>query len=176
MKLPAIIFLIICTLQISAQEKPASLLGFNPSITVEPFYDAGELDINIFPLVYLRTLSQRSDIRFTTILNLGIREEGNAISHIGFETALPIYFLKKENKAIHSKGFFIAPVLSLARNILDEHNNVGLWIEPGYLLKASENFSLNLAVQVGTTYFNYDDAEDSWKGHIGLKIVLGWWL
>lgn len=176
MKLPAIIFLIICTFQISAQEKSASLLGFNPSITAEPFYEAGELDINIFPLVYLHTLTPRSDIRFTSILNLGIREEGNAISHIGFETAFPIYIIKKENKEIHSKGFFIAPVLSLTRNILEEHNNIGLWLEPGFLQKLSENFSINLAVQVGTTYFNYDDDEDSWKGHFGFKIIFGWWL
>ena len=74
MKLPAIILLIICTFQISAQEKPANLLGFNPSLTVEPFYDKGEFDVNIFPLVFMHTLSIRTDLRFTTILNLGIRE------------------------------------------------------------------------------------------------------
>jgi len=170
------VILTIVFLDIIAQEKPANLLGFNPSLTVEPFYESGEVDINIFPLVYLRTLNKRTDIRFTSILNLGIREEGNAISHVGFETAFPIYIFEKKNKAIHSKGFFVAPLISLTKNLLEEHNNIGLWLEPGFLIKLNDNFSLNLAMQVGTTYFNYNNEEDSWKGHFGFKIILGWWL
>lgn len=103
-----------------------NFIGVNPSLTVEPFYEKGEMDINIFPLVYQRPFSKRFDIRLTSIFNLGIRNNGNEISHFGLETALPIFFKAKEDKKESSKGFFVAPVLSLTRNRIEEHNNVGL--------------------------------------------------
>ena len=171
-RISIIIVFLVCVIQIYAQEKPVSLIGFNPSITAEPFYEKGEFDINIFPLVYLMSISTRNDIRFTTLLNYGIRNETNAITHIGFETAIPFYLVKKDCISKKSKGLFIAPVLSLSRNILEEHNNIGLWLEPGYLFEFSDSF----AIQVGTTYFNHDNYSDDWKGHFGVKVILGWWM
>jgi hypothetical protein len=140
-------------------EKRLNYLGINPSITVEPFYDKGELDINIFPFVYQRSITKRFDIRLTSILNLGVRNNGNEISHIGLETGLPIFIKSKESQNEISKGFFIAPILSLSRNRIEKHNSLGLWIEPGYNLLFDNDFAMTFGLQLGGTYFPHDNGQ-----------------
>ncbi len=161
---------------LAQEDKRFTFIGINPSVTVEPFYDKGELDINIFPLVYQRSFTKRVDIRLTSILNLGIRNSGNEISHYGFETGFPIFFKPKETKSEISKGFFVAPILSLTRNRIEEHNNLGLWIEPGYNLLFDNNFAMTFGLQVGGTYFAYDSGQTNWGNHFGIKIIIGKWL
>src|SRR5688572_12967860 len=96
-----------CTIPLSAQTKQTScFIGLNPGITIEPYYEKGELDLNIFPLVFQNQITNRTDLRLTSILNLGIRQTGNQISHFGIEMAFPAFFKKKANKSECSKGFF----------------------------------------------------------------------
>ena len=139
------------------QDSTANFIGVNPSVTVEPFYEKGEMDINIIPVVYQKPLTRRFDIRLTSIFNLGIRNTGNEISHFGLEAALPVFFKPKEEKHEFSSGFFIAPVLSMTRNRLEEHNNVGLWVEPGYNLLFDNKYAMSFGLQLGGTFFNYDN-------------------
>ena len=163
--------------QLSAQEDDIyNFIGINPSITVEPFYEKGESDINILPIVYQRPLTKLFDIRLISILNLGIRNNGNEISHFGFETGLPIYIKSKKNINEISKGFYIAPILSLTRNRVEEHNNLGIWIEPGYNLLFDNNFAMTFGIQLGGTYFNYVNEQTKWGNHFGIKIIIGKWL
>lgn len=169
--------LVIYENQILAQEdKRFKFIGINPSVTVEPFYDKGELDVNIFPLLYQSALTKRIDIRLTSILNLGIRNDGNEISHFGFETAFPLFFRTKETKNEISKGFYIAPILSMTRNRVEDHNNLGLWIEPGFNLLFENNFAMTFGLQLGGTYFAYDNGQTKWGNHFGIKIIIGKWL
>lgn len=168
---------VIYTNSLSAQEdKRFNFFGINPSVTVEPFYEKGELDINIFPLVYQRSLTKRFDIRLTSILNLGIRNNGNEISHFGIETGFPIFLKSKETQQDISKGFFVAPILSLTRNRVETHNNLGLWIEPGYNLLFDNKIAMTFGLQLGGTYFAYDDGQTKWGNHFGVKIIIGKWL
>ena len=153
-----------------------NFIGVNPSVTVEPFYERGEMDINILPVVYQRPFSRRADIRLTSILNLGIRNVANEISHLGLETAIPIFINPKEYKKQSSEGFYVAPVLSLTRNRLEENNNIGLWIEPGYNLLFDNRYAMTFGLQFGGTYFVYEDAQSSWRNHFGIKIILGRWF
>jgi hypothetical protein len=157
-------------------EKRSNFIGINPSVTIEPFYEKGELDINIFPIVYQTPMSKILDLRLTSILNLGIRNEGNEISHFGLETALPIFFKAKLDKKESSKGFFVAPIVSLTRNRIEEHNNVGLWVEPGYHLLFDNNFAMSFGLQFGGTYFSYDNGQTKWGNHFGVKIIFGKWI
>ncbi len=161
---------------LAQQGQRFNFIGINPSVTVEPFYDKGELDVNIIPLVYQRTLKKRFDIRLTSILNLGIRNSENEISHYGFEIGFPIFLKSKETKYEISKSFFVAPILSLTRNRVEQHNNLGLWIEPGYNLLFDNNFSLTFGLQLGGTYFEYDNGQTKWGNHLGIKIIFGKWL
>ncbi|ADR21093.1 hypothetical protein MATR_12770 [Marivirga tractuosa] len=160
---------------LAQEEKRFTFIGINPSVTVEPFYEEGEFDINIFPVVYQRSLAKRFDIRLTPLLNLGIRNTGNKISQYGFEAALPIFFKPKENKNDISKGFFVAPILSVTRNRI-EQNNIGLWIEPGYNLLFEDKFAMTFGLQLGGTNFTDDDGETKWGNHFGIKIIIGKWL
>jgi hypothetical protein len=175
------IFLLVCLLSftqgLDAQDKITKhFIGLNPSITAEPFYEDGELDINIFPIVYQRIITKRADFRMTSILNYGIRNDGNKASIYGFEIAAPFFISQKLDKYLPSKGFFFAPVVSIVRYSKEEHTNLGIWFEPGYNFLMDNNFSLSLGVQAGATYFSYDNEQEKWRNHFGIKIVFGKWL
>jgi hypothetical protein len=173
--LTIILFFFVNPLNAQSENK-SNFIGLNPSVTVEPFYDIGELDINILPIVYQTSLTKRLDVRITSILNLGIRNEGNEISHFGLETALPIFFKAKQDKSESSNGFFVAPVVSLTRNRMEEHNNIGLWVEPGYHLLFANNFAISFGLQFGGTYFSYDNGQTKWGNHFGVKVIFGKWI
>jgi len=162
---------------ISAQRKSSvNFIGLNPSITYEPFYEKGELDINVFPLVYQTPLSKRIDIRVSSIVNYGIRNTNNSFSHLGFQTALPIFFKLKEEKNLPSGGLFIAPGFGVTRNLIEKHSNVGLWVEPGYNLLFDDNFAISFSAQFGATHFWYDNGDTKWGNHFGIKIIIGMWF
>lgn len=164
-------------LSASSQEKrTAHFIGLTPAITVEPYYNKGELDINVFPLVYQFSISKRLDGRLSPVLNLGIRNGDDVLSHVGLEIATPIFLKKKEEKNSPSNGFYLAPVLSFTRNNSALHYNLGTWIEPGYLLSISEKWSISFGLQVGGTYFMRDSGIQEWGNHFGFKIVIGKWF
>lgn len=75
-----------------------------------------------------------------------------------------------------SKGFFAAPILSLTRNRLEAHNNIGFWVEPGYNLLFDNNFAMTFGLQLGGTFFNYDERPNEWGQHFGVKIIIGKWF
>ena len=164
-------------LEIFAQgEKTASFWGITPSITVEPFYEKGELDINIFPIVFQKTITSRVDLRVASIVNYGIRNENSKLSHVGGQVSFPIHFSKKEEKSMPSKGFYAAPGIGSTRNLIEKHSNFGLWIEPGYFLQISPKYSISFGAQFGATHFWYDDGETKWGNHFGIKIIIGRWF
>jgi len=161
----------------SAQTLTATnFLGLNPSITIEPFYEKGEFDVNVCPLVYQRVITRRIDIRLNSIVNLGIRKNGNALSHLGLELAVPIFFKKKENKNETSKGFYCAPLLSVSANQRERQNNFGFWAEPGYHLLFENNFALSFGLQVGATYIKSALGDEFLGSHFGGKVIFGKWF
>lgn len=171
------LLLLFLPLHAKAQEQKAVFfIGVNPSVTVEPFYEKGEFDVNVFPLVYQKSLSKRLDFRLSSILNLGVRNAGNEISHLGLEMAFPLFFRAKETRNLPSKGFFVAPSASFTRNRLEAHSNVGFWLEPGYNLLIDDRYGLSFGVQLGTTHFNHDEKPDEWGPHFGVKIIFGRWF
>lgn len=157
------------------EKKSTHLWGINPFITVEPFYEKGEFDVNILPIVYQTSFSKRVDFRINPILNLGIRQDFNEFSHIGFEAALPIFIFKKEERYFPSKGFFVAPVLSLTNSLSQSKMNYGYWGEVAYHLLIDEKFGLSFGLQYGKTQFVYKVGENETTNHFGLKIIFGKW-
>lgn len=178
-KVPVFVAVVQCCFPFSSigqENRTPNFFGINPSITVEPFYEEGEMDINILPLVYQRPYSKRLDLRLITIMNLGIRNTENDISHFGVEAAIPIYFKQKEEMNSYSKGFYVAPIVGVTRNRLENHNNIGLWVEPGYNLLFDNSFAMTFGLQLGGTYFIYDQASNEWGPHFGIKIIIGKWF
>jgi hypothetical protein len=167
---------ILMSISINAQEKRAFMLGLNPSVSVESYYDQGELDINIFPFTMQLSINQRIDLRFITLFNIGIRNDASGFSQMGLESALPIFLKAKEDLSDHSRGFYAAPVLSVSKSKLDQNTHIGLWAEPGYQFNIDKKFSLVLAAQAGTTYIHYIGGTGSWNSHLGLKVIIGWWM
>ncbi len=164
-------------LLLKAQEREHPFfLGINPSVTVEPYYLKNEMDINIFPIVFQQKISTRVDYRITTILNLGLRQAKNQISHIGVQGSFPIFILKQKNTNFTSKGLYIAPGVGFTRNLIEKHTNIGLWAEPGYSFVFEDLFALTIGVQFGATHFSYDTRIKKWGSHFGIKIIIGQWF
>jgi len=171
------IFFLVSAFQINAQNnKRAYFIGLNPAVTIEPFYQKGELDVNIFPIVFQKTLTNRIDFRFSAILNYGVRLTKDEISHYGGQICFPFFLVKKNDFNLPSKGFFVAPGIGITRNRIEKHTNIGFWLEPGYNLMISPKWSLTFGIQLGATHFNYDAGTKKWGNHFGIKIVIGRWF
>jgi hypothetical protein len=165
------------SLNILAQTSRPHFVGFQPAMTIEPFYEEGEFDINLIPLVVQVPVNKQVDIRVVSLANYhfgGVRQE---FSDIGLQVLTPIYFKAKENTFDKSSGFYIAPVVGYGRNQINSHTTIVLAAEPGYLFKADNRFTLSVGLQYGRTYFNYDKGGELWREHLGLgKVNIGWWL
>ncbi len=160
-----------------AQEKKSpNFFGINPSITVEPYYKKGELDVNVLPFVWQKPLFLRMDLRLSSILNLGVRETGNVISHYGLEFAGVVFIKRKTEITECPSAWFVAPVVSLTQNQYEDKSNVGLWLEPGYAFLFENKFALSLGLQFGMTAFISHQEELSWGNHFGFKVIFGKWF
>ncbi len=176
-KVLTIILICISSFQIIGQtERTSGFIGLNPSVTVEPFYKEREFDVNVFPLVFQKTLTRRIDFRLSTTLNYGIRNTTNEISHLGGQFSFPVFIRKKSDMLLSSQGFFLAPGIGVTRNRIEKHTNFGLWVEPGYNLMISKKWSISFGVQLGATHFDYDSDIKKWGNHFGIKIIIGKWI
>lgn len=158
------------------QSSKPILLGIQPSITIEPFYEEGELDVNVFPFVFEIPVAQQINFRLVPTLNYHFGGEKTGISDVGFYSVLPIFFRKKESVEVKPYGFYVGPVLGFGRNILYDHYTITLAVEPGYLFEAKKSFTISLGFQVGSSYFAYDSQPNKWIFHWGPKITFGFWL
>ena len=161
---------------IYAQDKHPVFIGIQPAITVEPFYEEGELDVNVFPLLIETPIGSRVTIKLSPLLNYHIGGEENGISDVGLYVVFPVYIKKRETKSDLPYGFYVGPVLGFGRNLLNEHYTTTLAVEPGYFFKANKSFTVSLGLQFGGSYFSYDDNSSKWIFHWGPKIGLGFWV
>lgn len=160
---------------VHAQEKRPVFIGLQPSFTRETFYEEGEFDVNIVPLMVQVPVNKWMDIRITSEVNYHFGST-NGIADVGGQVVMPIYFKKKETAKTISHGFYAGPVLGLGQNLLDDHNTLNLAVEPGYLFKANKSFTLALGLQLGASYFDHFNEPNEWYSHFGLKINIGFWV
>ena len=173
----AIVLLIISITNLYGQTKKSIYLGIQPSITVEPFYEEGELDINVFPLIFETPISQRINLRIVPMVNYHIGGVENGISDLSIFTVLP-FFLKKneENENVKPYGFYVGPVLGFGRNLINDHYTTTIALEPGYMWEAKKSFTITLGAQIGASYFGYDSKPNKWVLHWGPKVTFGFWI
>lgn len=173
-------FLVAVALIISSQSFGQSntpiFVGIQPNVTVEPFYEKGELDIDILPLVFEASLGLRTDLRISPIVNYHIGGQTDGISDLSVFTVLPIFFKKKEIRSDRPYGFYAGPVLGFGRNLINNHFTSTLAVEPGYMFEAEKRFTIALGLQAGGSYFSYDNQPDKWVSHWGPKVSLGYWI
>jgi hypothetical protein len=151
-------------------------IGLNPSFTIEPYYESGEVDINIFPIVFQMPITKKVDWRIYSILNYGIRNSGNGLSHIGLSTNIPMYLLKNLTENNWLDYIYFAPGIGCTRNTIEKSYNTSVYIEPGYEIRFKDGFSIIAGVQFGKTYFMYDTNTNKWGDHFGIKVILGQWI
>jgi len=162
-----IIFICILLSTLFGENKSKIFLGVNPSITAEPYYEDGEFDINILPIVFQYNINEKYNFRVSSLLNYGIRKDSNQITHYGIEFGLPIEVYKQ---------IYVSPIFMISRNDFEDHTNLTLAVEPGYQFKFKNNFSLFIGTQLGSTHFTYDNGESKWDGHFGVKVIIGKWF
>ena len=92
------------------QIKRAIFLGLQPAITVEPYYEKNEFDINVIPIVFQSSISKRVDYRLVSIANYHFSSSGNQFSDLGLEIGFPVLLKAKEELSKPSSGFFISPI------------------------------------------------------------------
>ena len=164
-------------LLVEGQNKRAIFLGLQPAITVEPYYEKNEFDINVIPIVFQSSISKRVDYRLVSIANYHFSPDGNEFSDLGLEIGFPVFFKEKEELLKPSSGFFISPLIQFVRNIRDDHYTMIFAIEPGYFFELDSRFAFSLQLQIGGSYFIYDsDIPNEWKTHFGFKANLGFWI
>lgn len=170
-----ILFIFLIRFSYSQTERRA-FAGLQPAITVEPFYEDGELDINVFPIIFESRIGQRTNIRFVPIVNYHIGGTENGLSDLSLFTVIPVFLNKAESLSDKTFGFYMGPVLGFGRNILNDHYTLTLAMEPGYMFEAEKSFTITLGLQLGGSYFNYDAKPNKWVFHWGPKVTFGFWL
>ena len=172
-----VLIFFLCRFQANGQNKRAVFLGLQPAITVEPDYEKNEFDINVLPIVFQVSLSKRIDFRLVSIFNYHFSPDKNEFSDLGIEAGLPVFFKAKEELSNPSSGFFISPAFLFVRNIENDHYSITCAVEPGYFFSFDSRFAFSLQLQLGGTYFMYDEEiPNAWKSHFGFKGNLGFWI
>jgi len=157
------------------QKRPV-FIGIQPGYTAEQFYDEGEIDLNVIPLTIQFPVGKRVDLRFTTIANYHLGGEQNEFADVGLQAVVPIYFKRKENRKDLPGGFYAGPVVGFSRNLMNDHYTTNLAAEAGYQFPTNRSFSISMGLQLGATYFDYDDQPNVWRNHFGFKINIGFWV
>ncbi len=170
-----LLFIFSCAHKSFAQDKRPIFLGLQPSYTAEPFYEKGELDINVVPLMIQIPIGKRIDFRITSIANYHIGGQ-NGFADVGAQMVLPIFIKKREKTKMIAHGFYVGPVMGLGTNLMNDHNTLVLAAEGGYLFPTKKSFSLSLGLQLGASYFDYFNQDNVWRNHFGVKINIGFWV
>lgn len=87
---------IIFTASAFGQTNKSFFIGIQPSITVELFYEEGELDINILPIVYEKPVGFRTNIKLLPVVNYHLGGSVQGVSDLALYAVLPIYFRQRE--------------------------------------------------------------------------------
>lgn len=167
------VFLIV--LSSHAQDRRPVFLGFSPQLTKEDFYDKGEFDLNVIPIVFQVPVTHRVDFRLSTLVNYRFGGKSH-FSDLGINLSSPVYFKKKESILQKSQGLFISPYLGISRNVLDLHTTINLAGQAGYSFLLGEKFGMSMHLEYGATRFIHDELPEEWGPHFGFKVNLGWWF
>lgn len=158
-----------------AQSNVRTFLAIQPSLTIEPFYEKGELDVNVLPIVAEWPLNNRMDFRVVPTLNYHFGGSEQGLSDVGSFFVFPVYY-KNQKESRFPFGFYTGPVIGLGRNLMNDHYTVTLAVEPGYFFQTNNRFSICMGMQLGGSYFLYESSPNKWLLHWGPKFSFGFWL
>jgi hypothetical protein len=172
----ALILLTIYNGSLFGQTKKQLYIGLQPGVTVEPFYEEGEFDLNLLPFIFEFPINSRINLRISPIANYHMGGVTNGISDLGIFTVLPIFIKEREDDNLIPHGLYLGPVVGFGRNLINNHYTTTLAVEPGYMFETKKRFTINLGIQLGASYFSYDSEPNKWVFHWGPKVTFGFWL
>ena len=170
------LFILIIWGRCHCQSNTPIFLGFQPNVTVEPFYDKGEFDLDIIPIVFEASVGLRTNLKITPNLNYHFGGTTNGISDLGANLVIPFFLKAREMKADRPFGFYLGPVLGFGRNLINRHYTTTIGVEPGYMFETKNRFTISIGLQLGGSYFSYDKKPNKWVSHLGPKFSFGFWI
>lgn len=168
--------LTIYSVNLFGQTKRQLYIGVQPAITVEPFYEEGELDLNVLPLIFETPINSRINLRISPIVNYHLGGVTNGFSDLSIFIVLPIFLKTNKDDNSIPYGFYLGPVVGFGRNLINNHYTTTLAVEPGYMFETKKRFTINLGIQFGGSYFSYDTEPKKWVFHWGPKVTFGIWI
>jgi hypothetical protein len=159
--------------QSRSEERPL-FIGVQPMVTIEPFYESGEFDVNVLPAVVGLELSASVDLKIAPIASWQFGGHGG-IRHLGAEINAPYYFRERPEGG-SDKGFFGAPLVAYTRNLMDDGNEVTVGVEVGYTILFEGGTELKIGLQEGATFFFGNPDTEKTVNRFGIKISFGKWL
>jgi len=149
-------------------------LGLQPGFFVEPWFNSGEFDVNLLPLVLETAITDNLGLRIRSSLfyRAGNPNADLKLDVIGGSVGL-FYYLNPRSKVIQYNGFFIGPFFGYSKWLIDNYSSITIAVESGYSFVVKQNVSLNLSGQIGVSHFFEKEDTDS---HFGIFVNIGYWL
>lgn len=169
--------------QASAQDTPLknNYIGFIPAALAEPYDTINAVEVNFSPFMYEFRINKRNDLGFQIrpILNYRFFKPQPGFSQIGGTLEVNKYFLDW-----FGEDFWLVPQIAVyyayTYNRLDKIQTMTFGIEPGVLMKLSNDFSLSVTLQPGINYYpdayskEFVKSESGFKSHFGLFFHVGY--
>ena len=150
------------------------LLGAQPALTFEPFYESGEFDVNLLPAVVGVSLGQHWDLRLASVVNYHHGGLESGLEQVGMQLVI---FSQVFSFSTMGNTYF-GPCIGYSRwNLRDLHSST-VCGEGGVIILWPSQWELKAGLQFGSTYFSTppDESDGNWASHFGVKISFGYWL
>lgn len=154
---------------------PTVHIAIGPRVMQESWYESGELDVSIVPLVIELPLSSRVGLRLrpSVFYHFGGPSPDTRVSLIG-GSAAPIFYLQAADGPRPYSGWFIGPSLEITHNRLESMWHASVAADGGYAIYFEGGTGLILSVQLGVTFFSDSDQDPAL--HPGVFPSFGIWL
>lgn len=160
----------------SLEQPPHLHVGLQLAITAEPD-DGGDMSValNVVPLVVEFSMTRRVGLRATSLVNYQFAGTRSGIAQLGGSLTVPIYLPGRRGESPF-QGFYVGPHCGAAINRLYGGADLSPAAEAGFRWRLARRWSLNLATQLGASWLNRPDPENTrWVMHFGVYPSIGVW-
>ena len=167
----------------SQEERPVVrpvqfFIGLQPSFSAEAFDEyRTAVNINILPLALEYAIDRHWSVRIIPRADLQLRPEFPAvIARIGLNFSVPYYFSLK-NSEEGQRGFYVAPLLGLEMNQLNNYYLINGFAEAGYAFVFQNVLSISMGAMAGTTIqYRPENHDIRIIPRTGARITVGFWF
>jgi len=157
-----------------AEDTTPIYIGVEPRIGREDWYQDGEYDVNVIPLVIEFALSDNISFKTKTsyFMHYG-GSVGSKRSLVGIGGNV-FYHFKPISDSRQYHGLFLGPLLESNYDYIEAMRHSTIAAEVGYAIPVDTDWSVNISAQYGRT--NFSDATKPTADHFGIFVNFGYWL